>query len=44
MLVAAGHYRNGVLLAAITGQLIAHLIVDRAPRWPIDARSTARFV
>jgi glycine oxidase len=43
-LVAAGHYRNGVLLAAITGQLIAEQILDGRPSVPLDALSITRFM
>jgi glycine oxidase len=43
VLVAAGHYRNGVLLGPITGKLIAEWIVDGAPSLPLDELSIARF-
>lgn len=43
VLVAAGHYRNGVLLAAVTGELIADLIVDGAPSFPIAGLGVTRF-
>jgi glycine oxidase len=43
VLVAAGHYRNGVLLSAITGELIAALIVDGAAPMPIEELSVTRF-
>ncbi|RNB87101.1 glycine oxidase ThiO [Brevibacillus fluminis] len=35
--VAAGHYRNGVLLSPITGEAIAALILGRTPRVSIEA-------
>jgi glycine oxidase len=31
LILATGHFRNGILLAPITGQLIAELIVGGAP-------------
>jgi glycine oxidase ThiO len=40
---ASGHYRNGVLLAPITGKLIADLIVDDVSDPALDAFSPARF-
>jgi glycine oxidase len=43
VLVAAGHYRNGVLLSAVTGELIASLIVDGAASFPIEGLGIARF-
>jgi glycine/D-amino acid oxidase-like deaminating enzyme len=43
VLVAAGHYRNGVLLSAVTGELIAGLIVDGAAPVPIEGLSVERF-
>ncbi len=36
LVVATGHYRNGILLAPITGQLMAELILDGAPSIPLD--------
>lgn len=35
--VAAGHYRNGILLAPVTAQAVAALIAGAAPAAPIDA-------
>lgn len=32
LLAAAGHFRNGILLAPATGELVADLILGRAPR------------
>ncbi|MGE0517994.1 MAG: NAD(P)/FAD-dependent oxidoreductase [Candidatus Binatia bacterium] len=34
--VACGHHRNGILLAPVTAQLIAELIMDRATSVPIQ--------
>ena len=36
LVVATGHFRNGILLAPITGQLIAELIVEGKPSVPLD--------
>ncbi|HUI26629.1 MAG TPA: glycine oxidase ThiO [Candidatus Kryptonia bacterium] len=35
-LLATGHHRNGILLAPITGQLIAELITERATSVPLE--------
>ncbi|MDQ6713363.1 MAG: glycine oxidase ThiO [Candidatus Dormibacteraeota bacterium] len=42
--VAAGHYRDGILLAPITGELMADLLANRRPRLPLDAFDPARFL
>ncbi len=42
--IAAGHFRNGVLLAPITGELIADLVRHGRPRIPLDAFNPARFL
>jgi glycine oxidase len=34
LIIATGHFRNGVLLAPITGEIVAALLVDEAP--PVD--------
>jgi glycine oxidase len=34
--VATGHFRNGILLAPITGKLIAELIAHGKPSIPLD--------
>jgi glycine oxidase len=36
LVVATGHFRNGILLAPITGQLIAEWIVSGRPSIPLD--------
>jgi len=41
--VATGHFRNGILLAPITGKLISQLIVDGTAEVDIAAFSPARF-
>jgi glycine oxidase len=43
LLLATGHYRNGILLAPITAEIIAALATDTPPPVPIDAFSLARF-
>jgi glycine oxidase len=35
--VACGHFRNGILLSPITGEVMADLIAGKPPRVPIDA-------
>jgi glycine oxidase len=41
--VAAGHFRNGILLAPMTARLMAELILGRAPSIPLDPFSPLRF-
>ena len=36
LIVATGHFRNGILLAPITGQLIAEAIVGAKPSLPLE--------
>jgi glycine oxidase len=43
LVYATGHYRNGILLAPITAQLIAELITSATPIIPLDAFSVQRF-
>jgi glycine oxidase len=40
---ATGHYRNGILLAPITGELIARAIVDRVFPAKLQIFSPDRF-
>jgi glycine oxidase len=42
--LAAGHYRGGILLAPITGELVADLLANRRPRLPVDAFDPGRFL
>lgn len=42
--VAAGHFREGILLAPITGELMADLLARRRPRLSLDAFDPARFL
>jgi glycine oxidase len=43
LLVATGHYRNGILLTPITGVAIASLLTGAAPPAEVAAFSPARF-
>lgn len=40
---ATGHYRNGILLAPLTGELLAAMIVDGARPAALDVFAPARF-
>ena len=42
--MATGHFRNGILLAPITGEVIADLLARRGPRLPLDAFDPGRFL
>jgi glycine oxidase len=42
--MAAGHFRNGILLAPITGELVADLLAGRRPRLPVDDVDPGRFL
>jgi len=41
--VAGGHFRNGILLAPITAELMTEVVLGRKPRLPLDAFSPLRF-
>jgi len=41
--VATGHFRNGILLAPITGKLISQLILKGKTEMPLEPFSPARF-
>jgi glycine oxidase len=43
LVYATGHYRNGILLAPITAQLITELITGATPALPLEAFSVQRF-
>ena len=43
VLWAAGHFRSGILLSAITGEIIADLVKGRRPSVELGAFSAARF-
>ena len=36
VVLASGHFKNGILLAPITGQLIAELLTTEEPSLPLD--------
>jgi glycine oxidase len=40
---ATGHFRSGILLSAITGALLADLVMDRRPAFDLTPFSPARF-
>ena len=40
---AAGHFRSGILLSAITGEVIADLVKGRQPSIDLTPFSPARF-
>lgn len=42
--ITAGHFKNGLLLAPITGKLMSELIIDGIPSIPLDPLSLSRFV
>lgn len=44
VILAGGHFRNGILLAPITGELIADLLAGRRPRLPLAAFDPGRFL
>lgn len=41
--IATGHYRNGILLGPLTGELIADLVMGKRPPFPLDPYSPERF-
>ena len=41
--LAAGHFRDGILLAPITGELVADLLARRRPRLPLGDFDPGRF-
>jgi glycine oxidase len=42
--MAAGHFRDGILLAPITGELVADLLANRRPRLPVNDFDPGRFI
>jgi len=42
--VATGHYRNGILLAPITAQLVGDVILGRRPQLSLEPFSPSRFL
>lgn len=43
LVFATGHFRNGILLAPITAQLISELMLQNSPSRPLDAYHPTRF-
>ncbi|MDE3181023.1 MAG: glycine oxidase ThiO [Acidobacteriota bacterium] len=43
LVIATGHFRNGILLTPITAKLISELILHGSPSIPLDAYSPLRF-
>jgi glycine oxidase len=43
VLVATGHYRNGILLGPITGRLIVQLVTGGKTEMPLEPFSPGRF-
>ena len=43
LILAAGHFRNGVLMSLVTGRIVAALASGRAPEVPLEAFSATRF-
>jgi glycine oxidase len=43
LLYATGHYRNGILLAPLTGRLIADLLLGREPTLDLQPFGIGRF-
>jgi glycine oxidase len=43
LLIATGHYRNGILLTPITAKIIADFITEGRASFPCDAYSPLRF-
>jgi glycine oxidase len=43
LLIATGHYRNGILLAPITARLICEWVTDEKPSLPCEAFNPMRF-
>ena len=43
LLMATGHYRNGILLAPITARLLREWVMEKSPSVAVDAFSPLRF-
>lgn len=43
LIVATGHYRSGILLGPLTGELVTDLILGKDPPFPLQAYSPDRF-
>ncbi len=42
LILATGHFRNGILLSPITGEIVRDVVIGKAPRWDVSAFSPAR--
>ncbi len=43
LVYATGHFRNGILLAPITAQLVSEIVLGKSPSRPLDAYRPTRF-
>ena len=43
LVFATGHFRNGILLAPVTAEIIADLILKGSTSWPMEAYRPTRF-
>jgi glycine oxidase len=43
LLFATGHFRNGILLAPITAEILSRLILKGSTPWPLEAYRPTRF-
>lgn len=43
LFVATGHFRNGILLAPLTAEIVADLVSGRTPAWDLAPMSPQRF-
>jgi glycine oxidase len=44
LIIATGHFRNGILLAPVTAQLISELVLTRSTSRPLEAYRPSRFL
>jgi glycine oxidase len=44
VILATGHFRDGILLTPITAELVVDLVAGRRPRLPLEAVDPARFI
>jgi len=44
VVLASGHFRNGILLAPVTGELVADIVARRRPRLALEAFDPGRFL
>jgi glycine oxidase len=43
VIYATGHFRSGILLSALTGEIVADLVAGRPPGFDLEAFSPSRF-